>query len=56
MCSSRYMLIYKVYICICAQNLWKIPMKEFNFSKVVDLKDATLMKNPTPLQVSLDWL
>ena len=26
-------------------------MKEFNFSKVADLKHATLMKNLTPLQV-----
>ena len=28
-------------------------MKEFNFSKVADLKRATLMKNLTPLQVFL---
>ena len=38
---------------ICVQNLWKIPVKEFNFSKAAGLKRATLMKNPTPLQVFL---
>ena len=27
--------IYKVYSCICVQNLQKISVKEFNFSKVV---------------------
>ena len=33
------------YSCICVQNPRKIPGKEFNFSKVADLKTATLMKN-----------
>ena len=37
--------MYKVYSCICVQNLWEIPVKEFNFNKVADLKRATLMKN-----------
>ena len=45
--------IYKVYSCICVQNLRKISVKEFNFSKVADLKPATLMENWTPLQVFL---
>ena len=33
----------------------KIPVREFNFSKVADLKRATLMKNWTLLQVFFDW-
>ena len=40
---------------MCVQNLWKIPVKELNFSKVADLKRATLIKNWTPLQVFF-WL
>ena len=30
-----------MYSCICVQNLWKISVKEFNFSKVADLKCFT---------------
>ena len=45
----------KVYSCICVQNLWKIPMKEFNFSKVADVNRATVVKNWAPMQVFFDW-
>ena len=41
--------------CIFVQNLWKIPVKEFNFSKVANLKPATSMKNWTPSQEFFDW-
>ena len=39
-----------IHGCICVQNLWIIPVKEFNFSKVAELKRATVMKNWTPFQ------
>ena len=32
------------YSCICVQNLRKISVKEFNFSKVAGLKPVTLTK------------
>ena len=53
MCSSKE--LYKVYSCICIRNLSKVPLKEFNFSKVTDMKPATLMKFWTPSQVFF-WL
>ena len=48
--SPKY-LAHKVYSWIFVQNLWKMPAKEFIFSKVADLKRATLMKNWTRYQV-----
>ena len=52
----EYVLFFKTsnlqrYSCICVQNLRKMPVKKFNFSKVADLKPATLMKNWTLLQL-----